>query len=217
MSSDREDAAAAAGADDAAVAADAGGEDEDEDEDDAGGAASAAASARRRKGRAVLSAAKLEKLQARYDKRGVVYISRVPPFMKPAKLRHLLEQHGEVLRLYLAAEGACACAKERVPSGRRRGAAFFLCLCCCWWLTRVRAQTRRRACGARRRAATAARSSRKGAPPQQAARARACETRECAASRGGRTRVRAHAAAPLPLAAGWSSRTRRWPSAPRRC
>jgi hypothetical protein len=42
-----------------------------------------------------------------------VYISRVPPFMKPAKLRHLLEQHGEVLRLYLAAEGAHAQSEGR--------------------------------------------------------------------------------------------------------
>jgi ESF2/ABP1 family protein len=35
-----------------------------------------------------------------------VYISRVPPFMKPAKIRHLLSQHGEIGRIYLAPEGA---------------------------------------------------------------------------------------------------------------
>lgn len=38
-------------------------------------------------------------------KRGVVYLSRIPPHMKPLKLRHLLEPFGEVLRIYLAPEG----------------------------------------------------------------------------------------------------------------
>ncbi len=73
---------------------------------------------------AVLSAKKLAAHQARYDKRGVVYLSRVPPFMKPAKLRHLLELHGEVLRLYLAAEGARSGgggrARRRASCARRR-------------------------------------------------------------------------------------------------
>lgn len=32
-------------------------------------------------------------------KRGVVYLSRVPPFMKPAKVKHLMEQHGVVTRV----------------------------------------------------------------------------------------------------------------------
>ena len=39
------------------------------------------------------------------EKRGVVYISRVPPFMKPNKLRTLLEPYGEITRLFLAEEG----------------------------------------------------------------------------------------------------------------
>lgn len=39
------------------------------------------------------------------DKRGVVYMSRVPPFMKPNKARNMFEQYGEVTRLYLAEEG----------------------------------------------------------------------------------------------------------------
>lgn len=38
-------------------------------------------------------------------KRGVCYLSRIPPHMKPLKLRHLLSQFGEVLRIYLAPEG----------------------------------------------------------------------------------------------------------------
>lgn len=35
-----------------------------------------------------------------------VYLSRIPPFMKPVKVRHLLERHAEVGRIYLAPEGA---------------------------------------------------------------------------------------------------------------
>lgn len=39
------------------------------------------------------------------DKRGVIYLSRVPPFMKPNKVRTLLEPYGEITRLFLAEEG----------------------------------------------------------------------------------------------------------------
>lgn len=37
-------------------------------------------------------------------KRGVIYISRIPPFMKPNRARSLFEQYGEVTRIYLAEE-----------------------------------------------------------------------------------------------------------------
>ncbi|KAH0839583.1 hypothetical protein J3R83DRAFT_499 [Lanmaoa asiatica] len=37
---------------------------------------------------------------------GVMYISRIPPGMQPAKVRHLLSQHGEVGRVYLQQEDA---------------------------------------------------------------------------------------------------------------
>ena len=87
---------------------------------DAPAAGAAAAPA----GKRVLSAKKLEKLQARADAKGIVYLSRVPPFMKPVKLRHLLSQHGEVLRIYLEAEGASlagAVALRHTRCGRRRG------------------------------------------------------------------------------------------------
>lgn len=36
---------------------------------------------------------------------GLLYISRVPPFMQPLKLRQLMGAHGEVLRIYMAPEG----------------------------------------------------------------------------------------------------------------
>jgi ESF2/ABP1 family protein len=37
-------------------------------------------------------------------KRGVVYLSRVPPFMKPVKVKHLLSAHGKITNIYLQPE-----------------------------------------------------------------------------------------------------------------
>eukprot|EP01031_Cornospumella_fuschlensis_P044810 gene44810-54805_t len=51
------------------------------------------------------------------EKRGVVYISRVPPFMKPNKLRTLLEPYGEITRLFLAEEDAEARKKRKEHGG----------------------------------------------------------------------------------------------------
>ena len=42
---------------------------------------------------------------ARAGKGGIVYLSRIPPFMKPLKVRHLLSQYGEVGRVFLQPEG----------------------------------------------------------------------------------------------------------------
>ena len=36
---------------------------------------------------------------------GIVYLSRIPPYMKPAKVRHLFSRHGAVGRVYLQPEG----------------------------------------------------------------------------------------------------------------
>lgn len=48
-----------------------------------------------------LSKRKVASYNEGLKKRGVVYISRVPPFMKPAKVKHLMEQHGVVTRVSL--------------------------------------------------------------------------------------------------------------------
>jgi ESF2/ABP1 family protein len=40
-----------------------------------------------------------------FQRRGVIYMSRVPPFMKPNKVKSIFEQYGEVTRVYLAEEG----------------------------------------------------------------------------------------------------------------
>ena len=43
--------------------------------------------------------------QPKKTEEGIIYISKVPPFMKPGKLRNLMTQFGEVGRLFLQPEG----------------------------------------------------------------------------------------------------------------
>lgn len=47
----------------------------------------------------------LAKFKAAQEKTGVVYISRIPPGMRPTKVRHLMSAYGEVGRVYLQPEG----------------------------------------------------------------------------------------------------------------
>ncbi|CAG9463064.1 unnamed protein product [Pedinophyceae sp. YPF-701] len=47
---------------------------------------------------------RIAKLKEKADRRGIVYMSRIPPHCKPHKIRRLLEPHGEIGRIYLAPE-----------------------------------------------------------------------------------------------------------------
>ena len=47
----------------------------------------------------------LAAFKAAQDRAGVIYISRIPPGMQPAKVRHLMGAYGEVGRVYLQQEG----------------------------------------------------------------------------------------------------------------
>lgn len=58
-----------------------------------------------------------KKYKEQLDKRGVVYMSRVPPFMKPNKARTLLEPYGEITRIYLAEEDASVRKKRKLSGG----------------------------------------------------------------------------------------------------
>lgn len=58
-----------------------------------------------------------ERYKEKLDLRGVVYMSRVPPFMKPNKARSLFELYGEVTRLYLAEEDAGRRQKRKEGGG----------------------------------------------------------------------------------------------------
>jgi ESF2/ABP1 family protein len=47
---------------------------------------------------------KIAKFQESEDRKGVVYLSRVPPYMRVEKLRHLMSQFGLIGRIYLTPE-----------------------------------------------------------------------------------------------------------------
>ncbi|KAF9881668.1 pre-rRNA-processing protein esf2 [Colletotrichum karsti] len=53
-------------------------------------------------------------------KSGVVYISRIPPFMKPQKLRSLLEPYGKINRIFLAPEDPAAHARRVRAGGNKK-------------------------------------------------------------------------------------------------
>lgn len=56
-------------------------------------------------------------------KSGVIYISRVPPFMKPSKLQKLLEPFGKINRIFLSPEDPSAHAR-RVKGGGNKKRTF---------------------------------------------------------------------------------------------
>jgi ESF2/ABP1 family protein len=60
---------------------------------------------------------------AAIKKSGVVYLSRIPPFMKPAKLRSLLEPYGAINRVFLAPEDPEA-QKRRVKAGGNKKRSY---------------------------------------------------------------------------------------------
>ena len=47
----------------------------------------------------------LAAFRAAKERTGVIYISRIPPGMRPTKVRHLMSQYGEVGKVYLQQEG----------------------------------------------------------------------------------------------------------------
>lgn len=89
--------------------------------------AAGAAGEHQAKPKKVLSEKKLKRLKEAHERRGIVYVSRIPPHMKPQKLRHLLSQHGEIGRVYCTPEDQLARHKRKKkggntgePLGRRR-------------------------------------------------------------------------------------------------
>jgi ESF2/ABP1 family protein len=61
--------------------------------------------------------------EAAIRKSGVVYLSRIPPFMKPAKLRSLLEPYGAINRIFLSPEDPAAHTR-RVKAGGNKKRSF---------------------------------------------------------------------------------------------
>eukprot|EP01135_Chromosphaera_perkinsii_P005306 Nk52_evm3s337 gene=Nk52_evmTU3s337 len=58
----------------------------------------------------------LKEYEESEKRKGLIYLSRIPPFMKPAKLRHIMSQFGEVGKLYLQMEDP-RIRKKRVKMG----------------------------------------------------------------------------------------------------
>ncbi|KAF7537802.1 hypothetical protein G7Z17_g12780 [Cylindrodendrum hubeiense] len=58
--------------------------------------------------------------EAAIKKSGVVYLSRIPPFMKPQKLRNLLEPYGTINRIFLAPEDPTAHARRVRGGGNKK-------------------------------------------------------------------------------------------------
>lgn len=77
---------------------------------------------------------------AAIKKSGVIYLSRVPPFMKPAKLRNLLEKYGKINRLFLAPQDPAA-HKKRVKAGGNKKKLFTE-----GWVEFVRKKDAKRVC-----------------------------------------------------------------------
>lgn len=63
---------------------------------------------------------KVDEFNKKVKQRGIVYISRVPPFMKPEKLRHLLGKFGAINRVYLVPEDETSRTKRKKSGGNRK-------------------------------------------------------------------------------------------------
>lgn len=70
-----------------------------------------------------LTPEQLAKEQAKIKKSGVVYLSSIPPYMKPQKLRHIMQRFGEIGRIYLKPEDAQV-YKSRLKQGGNKKRKF---------------------------------------------------------------------------------------------
>lgn len=62
---------------------------------------------------------KINDLKEEEDMKGVIYISRVPPFMKPEKVKHLMSSFGEIGRVFLKPEDEIEWKKRKKNGGNR--------------------------------------------------------------------------------------------------
>ena len=63
---------------------------------------------------------KLVNFKDKLEKTGVVYLSRVPPYMKAQKVRHLLSKYGEIGRIYLTPEDPAIQKKRKAMGGNKK-------------------------------------------------------------------------------------------------
>ena len=67
-----------------------------------------------------LSMNALKEFEDRVGKTGVVYLSRIPPFMKHTKLRTLLSEYGQIGRIYLNPEDPKVAARRKKYKNNKR-------------------------------------------------------------------------------------------------
>ncbi|KAI5950380.1 ESF2 [Candida theae] len=67
-----------------------------------------------------LTPKELEKEQKRIKKTGVCYLSKIPPYMKPAKLRSVLSRFGSIDRIFLKPEDASIYHKRVKYGGNKK-------------------------------------------------------------------------------------------------
>merc|ERR1719198_1365351 len=66
---------------------------------------------------------KNEEFRLAEEKKGVIYIERVPPFMQPEKVRHIFSQYGKVGKIFLTPEDKSD-HRRRVKKGGQRRTKF---------------------------------------------------------------------------------------------
>lgn len=96
--------------------------DDDEDDDDVEGGVSLE-TLQPSKPLKALSSKRLEASQKAVKKTGVIYLSRVPPFMKPFTVKKMLSPYGEIGRVFLTPENPDA-HKKRVKFGGNKKRSF---------------------------------------------------------------------------------------------
>lgn len=67
-----------------------------------------------------MSSKKMKKYMKAQEQRGIIYISRIPPFLTPEKVRHLLSVYGEIDRIFLTPEGERVRRKRKKFYGKKR-------------------------------------------------------------------------------------------------
>ena len=67
-----------------------------------------------------LTKSQLAASQLRARKTGVIYLSRIPPFMRPSTLKHLLTPYGTINRLFLTPEPAASYARRLKGGGNKK-------------------------------------------------------------------------------------------------
>ncbi|MCJ1382303.1 RNA-binding ATPase activator esf2 [Xylographa soralifera] len=70
-----------------------------------------------------LTHSQLATSQRKARKTGVLYLSRIPPFMRPSTIRHLLTPYGDISRLFLTPEPPAVYAR-RIKAGGNKKRSF---------------------------------------------------------------------------------------------